>query len=272
MNKKYKYSSNSSKKKSGNTIQISPSIHWCFTFNNYNKEDISVLVPILDSLCNKYIFQEEVCPETKSPHLQGYVAFKIKKRPVGLFPNAKMHWEKCRLVKESIKYCQKEDTRPVDGRIWRKGINIIKKLKCITKLSDWQQQLEKELLIDADDRKVNWFWSEQGATGKSAFARYMCIKHQAIVVGGAASDIKYAITQLVLDDNPPNIVIIDIPRVSLNIVSYKAIEEIKNGLFFNTKYESKMVIFNPPHILVLANAPPEEEHLSADRWAIKCLD
>ncbi len=258
--------------KSGNTKQISPSVHWCFTLNHYTNDDIQELVPILDSLSNKYIFQEEVAPETKTPHLQGYVAFKNKKRPVGLFPNKTMHWEKCRLVKKSIKYCQKDDTRPIDGRRFKKGISIVKKLKCITKLSDWQQELKEELLINADDRKVLWYWSDSGATGKSAFARYMCIKYQAIVVGGAAADIKYAITQLVEDDKPPEIVIIDIPRSSLNRVSYKAIEEIKNGLFFNTKYESKMVIFNSPHVLILANEAPDTDQLSEDRWSIKCID
>ncbi len=122
--------------KSGSTRQISPSTHWCFTFNNYTTEDLKELVPRLDSLCNKYVFQEEVGAESKIRHLQGYVAFKQKTRPVGLFNNTGMHWEKCRSIHKSIIYCQKSDTRPVDGRVWRRGVKHIQELKYIGNLRD----------------------------------------------------------------------------------------------------------------------------------------
>jgi len=36
----------------------------------------------------------------------------------------------------------------------------------------------------------------------------------------------------------------------------------------NTKFETGLKVFNPPHIVVLANFPPREEKLSADRWKI----
>jgi hypothetical protein len=66
----------------------------------------------------------------------------------------------------------------------------------------------------------------------------------------------------------PTSVIIDIPRSRLDYVSYTAIEEIKNGCFFSTKYESDMVVFNSPHIICFANAYPETSQMSADRWKI----
>ena len=48
-------------------------------------------------------------------------------------------------------------------------------------------------------------------------------------------------------------------------------EAIKNGCFFSGKYESGMVRFNSPHILVFANEPPERTKLSQDRWCVFAL-
>jgi hypothetical protein len=54
-----------------------------------------------------------------------------------------------------------------------------------------------------------------------------------------------------------------------NKVSYSSIECIKNGMITNTKYETGFKVFNPPHVVVFSNFPPDEEKLSADRWNIK---
>ncbi|GAC77845.1 replication protein, partial [uncultured marine virus] len=119
-------SSNSSKGKSGNTRQISPSKHWCFTLNNYTIEDIELICS--NSSIEKYIFQEEV-GELGTPHLQGYMKFKTKVRPKSVFKTNKISWGKTKDIKASIVYCQKEDTRA--GKIFTKGIKIIKPLKCL---------------------------------------------------------------------------------------------------------------------------------------------
>ena len=64
-------SSNSSTK-SGNTKQISPSLNWCFTVNNYNSEDIQMFLKSDSSIVPKFVFQEET-GESGTPHLQGYL-------------------------------------------------------------------------------------------------------------------------------------------------------------------------------------------------------
>lgn len=122
-----KRSSNSSANASlGNTRprkQISPAKHWCFTLNNYTPEDISLIQN--NSSINKYIFQEET-GENGTKHLQGYIEFKEKTRPLSLFDSKRIHWEKTKHINASIDYCSKEETRT--GEIYKKGLNITEKL------------------------------------------------------------------------------------------------------------------------------------------------
>ena len=53
--------------KGGNTIRFR---RWCFTWNNYTDDDIKYLVTKLKG-SKRYVFQEEICPTTGTPHLPG---------------------------------------------------------------------------------------------------------------------------------------------------------------------------------------------------------
>uniref|UniRef100_UPI004049B2EE hypothetical protein n=7 Tax=Pseudomonadati TaxID=3379134 RepID=UPI004049B2EE len=64
----------------------------------------------------------------------------------------------------------------------------------------------------------------------------------------------------------------DIPRSQLDYLSYTGIEEVKNGCFFSSKYESEMVLYNSPHIIVFANEEPTYHKLSSDRWNVVDLN
>lgn len=259
-----KNSSNSSTEKSGNTKQISPSIHWCFTLNNYTEEDILTLCSSDSS--EKYIFQEET-GENGTPHLQGYMEFKTKVRPKSVFKNDKIHWEKTRDVKKSIVYCSKEETRT--GKIFNKNIYIPKPLKVITQLYPWQKAIEEIYNTEPDDRKINWYWEPDGNIGKTAFIKYMLTKYKALYCsGGKLADIMNLAFNTKWDEGVKG-VFFNIPRCHKGHISYAALENIKDGLVCNTKYETGVVMFDSPHIFVFANFPPnDEEELSKDRWNI----
>ncbi len=262
-------SSNSSRGKSGNTKQISPSKHWCFTLNNYTNENIEFICS--NSSIEQYIFQEET-GDKGTPHLQGYIKFKSKVRPLSIFKSTSFHWEKTRDIKRSIAYCQKEDTRT--GKVFSKGIKIIKPLKCIKteQLYDWQKSIVALVQDEPNDRHIHWYWETVGNVGKSAMVRYLCIKHDAIIVSGKSADIKYQIKMYVDKHNTgPDIIIYDIPRTAENYVNYGALEEVKNGLFASNKYESSMIIINPPHFLCFANFEPMYNCVSLNRWKIHNL-
>ena len=80
---------------------------WCFTLNNYTKADIKAF----KMLSERYCFQEET-GKSGTRHLQGVI----------YFPNAisfksaqskcvRAHWEPCKNLMASVRYCSKEDTR-----------------------------------------------------------------------------------------------------------------------------------------------------------------
>ena len=251
---------------------ISPSKQWCFTYNNYNKNEcVPIILDILQNNNCKYVFQEET-GENGTHHLQGSIMFDNKVRPMGifkLFPS--IHWEKTKDLKASIKYCCKEDTRT--GDVYS-NIPLPKPIKLIQDLKPWQIEICKILQDEPDERTIHWFVDYDGGIGKSCFTKYLCVKYSAIVLCGKASDMKQGVMQYNEGNGYfPNIIIIDLPRTfNKDYLSYCGIEEIKNGCFYSPKYEGGMCIFNCPHIIVFSNFLPDTAKLSGDRWKVKEYD
>lgn len=260
-----KNSSNSSKGILGNTKQISPSKHWCFTLNNYTTDDINTFRNIDSSIVPKYIFQEET-GENGTPHLQGYLAFSTKKRPKSIFENKRIHWEKCRSIKHSIDYCKKGDTR--SGECYARGIPLPYKLNI--NLFDWQKDIVEILRQDPDDRSIYWIWESQGCRGKTTFAKWLFLNYEGVVVlSGKGTDMKNGIVKYEEKTGfLPKIVIINVPRSNSGFLSYTGIEEIKDMFFFSGKYEGGMVCGANPHLLIFANESPDYERMSEDRWKV----
>lgn len=240
-------------------------------FFTWNNPDISgeQLAQNLEELCEKFIFQYER-GEEGTPHFQGIIKFKnahsfssVKK----MFP--KWHTEKPRKEKNCVNYCQKSETQ-IEGP-WAKGFRIISRPRIISVLRDWQKMLLDIVDNDDSDRSIHWVVDFSGNNGKTALAKYLCVTRGALYVTGKSADVKFGVAEH-LEKNDCKLVIFDLSRSQENYVSYQAIEEIKNGIFFNTKYESKMVIFDSPKIIVFANFSPDLHALSRDRWFIWNLD
>lgn len=249
--------------------QIAPSKRWIFVLNNYGEDDISAIVPVLKAE-GQYIFQEET-GKSGTPHLQGYIEFKRKLRPLSLKLNPAIHWEKARGTRQqNIDYCSKSETRT--GKQYT-NMKLPKPIKTLTSLYPWQQELIDILKQDPDDRTIYWYFEQTGNVGKSAIAKYICIHMNAIILSGKSTDMKYGIMKYMEkhDGLAPDIIIIDTPRHSAGFISYTGIEEIKNGCFFSSKYESDMCIFNSPHVVVFSNQEPDYDKMSADRWIVKQL-
>lgn len=234
-----------------------------FVLNNYTEEECASLRQLLPQICKKALFGKEI-GESGTPHLQGYINLKTKKRMTELF-NQYPEFKRCsfrtaRNEQALIKYCQK------DGEVWSHGFP--KPIKIITELYDWQKTLEDIATGIPDGRTVHWYWESTGNRGKSAFCKYMVVKHNATVVrGGKLSDIMNIIFNTDMDKC--NCIIFDIPRGTGGHVSYTSLEAILDGLITNTKYETGCKVFNPPNVICLANFPPDDpDRLSQDRWHI----
>lgn len=241
---------------------------WFFTWNNPGS--VSDLLNFIDlSDCTKYVFQLEQGDEG-TPHFQGFVYFKNQKR----FSTMKklcneVHWEVLGDLRKAIRYCCKLETR-IDGP-WSKGVKLPREINLINPDDrEWQRDLLAELQGPIDDRKVIWYSDPVGNAGKTSFAKYLCVKHKALYVQGKATDIKYGMIKF-LEKGDCDIVIFGFPRTYENFVSYDAIESLKDGIFYSTKYESGMCIFPTPHVVILANFEPDLSAISKDRWDIRCL-
>ena len=55
-------------------------------------------------------------------------------------------------------------------------------------------------------------------------------------------------------------------------IDYETIEKGKDGKFFNSKYEGKLVRYARPHVLCFSNQPPDLSMLSADRYNVIQLE
>lgn len=249
----------------GNTKQSTPLKHWFFTYNNYTEENISSIVQLFTTKCSKYAVQEEI-GESGTKHLQGVLTFISKTRFETLkaaFPQ--VHWERSR-SKAAEGYCVKPSFE--GARRWTRGTKA--DLDIIRPAHPVFDFIERLVNTKADYRTIHWYWEPKGCIGKSAFCKYMYVKYNVTVITSTKSaDIVTAI------DEDVTMVLFDWPRCSEvnNFCPFNALEQIKNGFITDGKLKkhARIIAFNSPHVIVLANDPPNENKLSEDRWKIERL-
>ena len=234
-----------------------------FTYNNYEDEEIDVIVSILKTFAYKGKIQSEI-GSNGTPHLQGMIWCSKPHRDTEFKLSKQIHWEKLKDEHNKKDYCAKDETH--DGK-FRTSWGFPKPLKILKEedFFSWEQQINNYIKNEPDDREILWVWSNGGGVGKSTFCKYLIYTYNAILCSkGAYSDMMNILYNANMDTT--NLVIFDLPRNNGNKISYSALESIKNGIICNTKYETGSKLFNPPHILVFANAPPDRLAMSADRF------
>lgn len=240
---------------------------WAITLNNYTEEEHATLRQTFINKDWLYIIGKELGKKEETPHLQIYIESKgaIRFSTVKNI-NTRLHIEKAKGTrKQNYDYCAKEGCFITNIEFDIK--DEIKDPLEGKELYKYQKDIMHIINNEASPRKIHWFWEPNGNTGKTSFCKHICItRKDAIYVSGKATDIKYAITDMKIK---PKIILWDIPRSHMDYISYEAIESIKNGIFFNSKYESGMVIFNTPIIIIFSNGEPNQYKLSLDRWDIR---
>ncbi|GAC77766.1 replication protein, partial [uncultured marine virus] len=243
--------------------QISPALRWCFTLNNYSEEEYSSIVLQIEPYVKKYIIGKEI-GEGGTPHLQGFIRFKTKRRPKSIIDNKRIHWEKCKgSDSENYDYCSKDGDFICEG--------FPKPVKIISPDYYWEQEILNIITEEPDDRTIYWYWSKEGNVGKTAFCKYLSVKHDAIALSGKGADVRNGIVEYVKAKwDTPKLVLFPIPRsYNSDYLSYESIENIKDMYFYSGKYEGGMICGNCPHLFIFANTLPNYEKLSADRWVVR---
>lgn len=264
-------SSNSSEILTKKSKQESGRIEWFFTWFNYTDELIEKFLAMLQAKAVKWAFQEEVCPTTGKLHLQG--CFKLRKKARDTEFNlgkVDVQWKKAKDMVAAAKYCLKDDTRkPGGGRWFHNVAGPIEDLFLNFEPKDWQQEVLDIVKTKPDQRSIYWFWEPVGNIGKTVFCKHLALKHDAMILSGKNNDILYGVIQRILSKGDCPLCVFCYPRDYEEFVSYIALEQVKDGMFFSGKFESGMCVFNNPHVIVFANFPPIQSKLSNDRWIVK---
>lgn len=125
----------------------------------------------------------------------------------------------------------------------------------------WQQEWIK-YIESQNDRQILWINDSLGGKGKTFFSKHLIAKYNAIrFTNGKTADISAAY-------NYQPIVVFDFARSCEDRINYQIIEDLKNGMIFDSKYKSRCKYFEPPKVIIMANFAPQTEKLSSDRWVI----
>lgn len=115
----------------------------------------------------------------------------------------------------------------------------------------------------APSRTVHWIYGATGSEGKSYLGIYLVSNYDAIICGGRLADMQHAYASC-----QASIVIFDVTRAQADHSNqlYTFAEQLKNGCFMTSKYNSMMVRFRVPHVIFLSNSMYEPGKMSDDRW------
>lgn len=121
----------------------------------------------------------------------------------------------------------------------------------------------------SNDREIVAVVDEIGNHGKSWLVNHLYETNQAFYCPPTIDTVKGLIQWIASGYNGEGIIAIDIPRTwKWSEQLYVAIESIKDGLVYDTRYTSKLRNIRGCKVVVFTNSEPNVGKLSQDRWII----
>jgi len=256
---------------------------WTLPQSSREQEDVQKIV---DQIFKKYTYQLEEGSATGYRHYQGRGSLHKKRR----FDELKqlssiVGWEDCHWTPSSTNsqkgecfYTVKADTRisgPWSDKDKPEKIYIPRQYRGLEhNLRPWQQAVWDS--ADAfDNRTINLIYDPSGNNGKSTVASLMDLHRRGIDLPpmNDAEKLIQSVADILIarDMREPKVVFIDLPRAMdkkrLGGL-YTAIEQIKKGKVYDTRYAYKEWWFDSPQVWVFSNIEPDLTFLSMDRWKI----
>lgn len=238
--------------------------YWCLTWNDYDLETLEIICNILKHEVHWYILQEET-GASGNKHIQGTLHMLKKTRLTELKRiHGKIHWEVTKQISASCCYCSNKDKRT--GDLFTYNFSVPNSVHNDFEPYGWQLDVIDILKKKPHPRLINWFWEPDGGVGKSELAIWLYDRMNALVCMGKAQDIFHILSKY---PDRRKIIVFDITKEKMEFFNYSTIEQIKNGYVCSGKYDSCILRFERPHIVVFSNMEPDTHKLTTkDRWNI----
>jgi hypothetical protein len=147
------------------------------------------------------------------------------------------------------------------------------------RLYKWQSTC-MDILSTYDPRKVHVIIDQVGCSGKSILSQFA---HTVGIAGALLpplndyKDLMQAVCNIHDDTGKGRHMgfIIDMPRSlpqKTLLGLYSAIEQLKNGVLFDTRYHFKQRTMDSPSVIVMCNDWPKLSYLSRDRWSLHRIE
>lgn len=223
--------------------------------------------------CKKFVFQVEKCPSTERLHIQGRVLFENRTRLSTLIKRSSsegfnIHWSVTSNGCREFSYVMKDESR-FKGPYFDNQLST-RDTEGLT-FYPWQEDLIK-WTNTPEDRKIDLIYDPIGNIGKTTIVKYLIIHHNAMIIPAFIDNSK--IMQYCCNcysNIQGNTFVIDMPRAMYKEKIGKfciSIENIKSGILYDKKYNSKQLIINPPKVYVFTTTLPDLNLLTIDRWNI----
>lgn len=242
-------------------------VYWVFTFYNYLEIENNIKNWLISN-CKKAVYGHEICPTTNRPHLQGYFELKRKRRLTEI-QNKPLTWSYLAPCYAddfaNCKYCTKDGNDIFHHPFKRKPVKIIEELR------PFQKHLLHILINEPNDRTILWIYDKNGKAGKTQFCKYLIHHYNACyITSGKQGDVLNLVFNH-LQNADAEIICLNLPRDNPKI-DYNVLEQIKDGLICNTKYETGTILINSPHLIIFSNELPKIEKMTPDRWDVRTID